>query len=69
MPFRKLQEAVQSGNGNGLKYCLDNFSANARIAPAIQSAIINFQNLQSMSMNDTMLGEESFMIILGEQVP
>ena len=66
MPFKKLQEATQSGSGNGLKYCLDSFSVNARVAPSISSAVINLQNLQSMSLIDTMLSEEAFMIILGE---
>ena len=69
MPFKKLQEATSQPAANGLnsggiKYCLDQFSINTRIAPSIASAIMNLQQLQSMSLIDTMLSEESFMTIL-----
>ena len=68
MPFKKLQEAASQltdgSNQGGLKYCLDQFSINTRVAPSIASAIMNLQQLQSMSLVDTMLGEESFMAIL-----
>ena len=66
MPFKKLQEATNQpmDGGQGLKYCLDQFSINVRNAPSIASAIMNLQQLHSMSLVNTMLNEESFMILL-----
>lgn len=43
MPFKKLQETTNQllNGGQGLKYCLDQFSINIRNAPSIASAVMN----------------------------
>ena len=65
MPFMNLEEATTEGRySNGLKYSLKAFYINMRVAPSIASAIINLEHLQSMSLTDTNLSEESFMIIM-----
>ena len=64
LPFKRLEEATSSAGGTGLKYSLDSFSINTRVAPSIASAIMNMKNLRSMSLIDTMLHEEAFLIIL-----
>lgn len=63
MPFKHLEDASATG-GVGLKYSLDSFSINSRIAPSIASAIRNIQSLRTMSLIDTMLGEEALLTIL-----
>ena len=63
MPFKHMQDAAKTG-GVGLKYSLDSFSINARVAPSIASAIQNIKGMRVMSLIDTMLGEEAFMTIL-----
>ena len=63
LPFKHLEDASATG-GVGLKYSLDSFSINSRIAPSIASAIRNIQSLRTMSLIDTMLGEEAFLTIL-----
>ena len=39
MPFKKLQEATAPGANSGLKYCLDQFCINTRVAPSLASAV------------------------------
>ena len=65
MPFMNLEEATTEGRySNGLKYSLKAFNVNMRVAPSIARALINLEQLQSMSLIDTNLSEESFMIIM-----
>ena len=63
MPFKHMEDATKSG-GVGLKYSLDSFSINSRVAPSIANAVMNIKGMRVMSLIDTMLGEEAFMTIL-----
>ena len=69
LPFKKLAEAQADFEDtgevtSGFKYSLDEFHINIRVAPSLARSIKNIHNLQTLSLVNTMLNEESYMILI-----